>query len=30
MSDLVLYVTEDGQAPFADWFDSLDTAAALK
>lgn len=28
--ELVLYVTEDGTAPFEDWFDSLDTAAALK
>ena len=30
MSELVLYVAEDGKAPFADWFDGLDTAAALK
>lgn len=28
--ELVLYVTEDGNAPFEDWFDGLDTAAALK
>jgi putative addiction module killer protein len=30
MKELVLYVAEDGKTPFADWFDSLDTAAALK
>lgn len=30
MIELVIYVTEDGKAPFADWFDSLDTAASLK
>lgn len=30
MIELVIYITEDGKAPFADWFDSLDTAASLK
>lgn len=30
MIELVIYVTHDGKAPFADWFDDLDTAAALK
>ncbi len=30
MNELVIYVTEDGKAPFADWFDKLDTVAALK
>jgi len=30
MTELVIYVTEAGKAPFADWFDRLDTAAALK
>jgi len=30
MIDLVIYVTDDGKAPFGDWFDDLDTAAALK
>lgn len=30
MIDLVVYVTEEGKAPFDDWFNKLDTAAALK
>ena len=30
MIDLVVYVTEEGKAPFDDWFHKLDTAAALK
>lgn len=30
MTEIVLYVTEHGKAPFSDWFDALDTAAALK
>ena len=30
MIELVTYVTEDGKAPFDDWFNKLDTAAALK
>lgn len=30
MIELVIYVTEDGKAPFDGWFDKLDTAAALK
>ena len=30
MVDLVVYVTEEGKAPFDDWFHKLDTAAALK
>ncbi len=30
MTELVIYITEAGKAPFADWFDRLDTAAALK
>jgi len=30
MNKLVVYVTEEGKAPFDDWFDNLDTAAALK
>ncbi len=30
MIELVLYVTEEGKAPFEDWFDKLDTTAALK
>ena len=30
MIELVVYVTEEGKAPFDDWFDKLDTAAALK
>ncbi len=30
MIELVLYVTEEGKAPFEDWFNKLDTTAALK
>jgi putative addiction module killer protein len=30
MIELVIYVTDDRKAPFGDWFESLDTAAALK
>ena len=30
MVDLVVYVTEEGKAPFDDWFNKLDTPAALK
>jgi len=30
MVELVVYVTEEGKAPFDDWFHKLDTAAALK
>ena len=30
MIELVVYVTEEGKAPFDDWFDKLDTIAALK
>ena len=30
MVDLVVYVTEEGKAPFDDWFNKLDTVAALK
>ena len=30
MVDLVVYVTEEGKAPFDDWFNKLDTTAALK
>ena len=30
MVKLVIYVTEKGKAPFGEWFDKLDTAAALK
>ena len=30
MIELVNYVTEDGKAPFVDWFDDLDVTAALK
>ena len=30
MNKLVIYVTEEGKAPFDDWFDNLDTTAALK
>ncbi len=30
MIELVLYSTEEGQAPFEDWFNKLDTMAALK
>ena len=30
MIELVVYVTEEGKAPFEDWFNKLDTDAALK
>lgn len=30
MPDLVQYQTEDGDCPFANWFDGLDVQAALK
>jgi len=30
MAELVVYVTEEGKAPFDEWFNKLDTAAALK
>ena len=30
MVELVVYVTEDGKAPFDEWFNKIDTAAALK
>lgn len=30
MVELREYVTREGKSPFADWFDSLDTLAALK
>lgn len=30
MIEPVIYVTEDGKAPFGDWFDDLDVMAALK
>jgi len=30
MAELVLYVSDDGKSPFEDWFNGLDTAAALK
>ena len=30
MVELVVYVTEEGKAPFADWFTKLGPAAALK
>lgn len=30
MIELVVYVAEEGKAPFDDWFNKLDTAAALK
>ena len=30
MIELVVYVTEEGKAPFDQWFDKLDTVAALK
>ena len=30
MIELEIYMTADGKAPFDDWFDKLDTAAALK
>ena len=30
MKSIVQYETEDGACPFADWFNGLDTRAALK
>ena len=30
MFEIAVYETEEGKAPFADWFDQLDTQAALK
>lgn len=30
MIELVVYETEEGKSPFEDWFNNLDTAAALK
>ena len=30
MINLVAYITEEGKAPFDDWFIKLDTTAALK
>ena len=30
MVELIIYITEEGKAPFDDWFYKLDTAAALK
>lgn len=30
MVELVVYVAEDGKAPFDKWFNKIDTAAALK
>lgn len=30
MIEVVQYETEEGQCPFSEWFDSLDTSAALK
>jgi len=30
MFELTIYVTENEKAPFEDWFDKLDAAAALK
>ena len=30
MLDVIQYVTEEGECPFADWFDGLPTQAALK
>ncbi|MYB75752.1 MAG: hypothetical protein F4X83_01355 [Chloroflexi bacterium] len=30
MINLVVYITEEGKAPFEDWFNKLDVAAALK
>ena len=30
MFEVVVYETEDGRAPFDEWFDALDTQAALK
>ena len=30
MFEVVVYETEEGRAPFDEWFDALDTQAALK
>ena len=30
MFEVVVYETEEGRAPFGDWFNALDTQAALK
>ena len=30
MIELQIYITDDGKAPFDDWFNKLDTTAALK
>ena len=30
MIELEIYMTDDGKAPFDDWFNKLDTTAALK
>ena len=30
MLEVVVYETEEGRAPLEEWFDSLDTQAALK
>jgi len=30
MINLLVYITEEGRAPFDDWFNKLDTTAALK
>ena len=30
MIELVVYVSDEGKAPFDDWFNKLDTVAALK
>lgn len=30
MKEIVQFITESGTCPFADWFDGLDTRAALK
>ncbi len=30
MINLVVYITDEGRAPFDDWFNKLDTTAALK
>ena len=30
MADIDIYVTEEGKAPFEEWFEKLDSAAALK
>jgi len=30
MIELEIYITDDGKAPFDDWFNKLDTTAALK